>query len=146
MKLNILAIIVACFYFLTSCHTGPKGRIFTGIYDTTKYKLVNTQYDTSGKKFLEIYRYNFDTSHFYLKNYWDNGNIQALIFFYGKKKFGPAKTYDMNGQLLFEGTYINNIAMGVQLYYNAGNLSDFFVYYNGKELPIDSTEKKLIFR
>lgn len=146
MKLDITVITLACICILFSCNSNSKDKVFIGIFDTTAYKLVSTQYDSSGKKYFELYKYNSDTTHFYIKNFWENGNVQALIFFNGNKKFGPAKTYDEKGDLIFEGTYINNVANGVQLYYNAGKLSNFFVYYNGKELPIDSAEKKMIFR
>jgi antitoxin component YwqK of YwqJK toxin-antitoxin module len=115
-------------------------------FDENDFLLIKSNYDSSGNKIFELYQNKNDSDRFFTKNFWENGSVQASMFYYKNEKNGPMKMFDTSGALDFEGIYIRDQHTGLDIYYRRGKIVDFSFFLNGKEMPIDSLQKELLFK
>ncbi len=87
-------------------------------FNEKDYKLINTTKDDLGNKYLEEYINIKDSNERLKKIFWENGNIQSVIFFKGSMQNGPNDYYDSNGDLLYSGFYYQDKETGITILYN----------------------------
>jgi hypothetical protein len=116
--------------------------------DQDQFIRVTTVEDSIEQKFV-IYRSIQDTAITYLKQYWDNGAVQAVSFFNGGKMHGLRRQYFDNGQLAFEGQFVENLKTGDHKFYFAnsklmkiehydtGKKAGVWYYYDSAGLMVD---------
>lgn len=135
-------VILVFFISLVGCVSKKNNDV--GQFDEKEFLLIKSSLDSSGNKIFELFRNRNDTNRFFTKNYWENGSVQASMYYYKKEKHGPMKMFDTSGVLDFEGVYIRNLHTGLDIYYRRGKVADFSFFLNGKEMPIDSVQKELL--
>lgn len=143
--MKIRHVLLACsFVFMAGCNTKSKLDAWDSYFDEAEYALVETKKDSLGVIVMQYYTHRTDTNRHYLKHFWEDGKIQASIFYYKKEKDGPFRMYDEKGNIEFQGMYLRNLHTGLDIYYKDGRVTDYGVFHNNKELPLDSTVKEMI--
>jgi hypothetical protein len=117
--------------FIFSC--SERSDKSASVYDTKNYKKVlPIGKDTSLQEGYDVFINIFDTSRKMLKYYWNNGNIQAISFFYKNKRDGKWLGYFENGSKSFEENYVNGLKDDTQkIYHSNGRVFGYEIYNQG---------------
>lgn len=115
--LILMASLVGIIFF--SCNSKQLGM---DVYDSKYYQRV-TKYGDSVSNMFVIYKSTVDTNRTYIKYYWDNGQLQAISYFYKNLKDGTWEQYFSDGVLSFEGKFAFGRKVGLHKTYSPnGNL------------------------
>ena len=121
-----------------SCNSERRHSNFRVIFNENDYNFIGTKKDSNSRRISEYFIHKNDTSKRLVKAYWDNGKLLSSIFYHRRKKNGPMKMHDINGKLVFEGMYINDLQNGLTLYFKNDSVVDLQIFYRGRELLLDS--------
>ena len=135
-------------FFIVSCNPVTD-------QDQLTFTRVTSDSDSIQNMYV-VYRLKSDTNRTMVKTYWDNGNVQAISFFYKGKKDGYWVQYFEDGKISFEGGFVGDQKAGThKIYFTEGTLSikeeydkdnkvDTWYYYNpdGSLLRTEEYPKK----
>lgn len=94
-----------------------------------------SSYADSVKENYVIYKSVTDSSVTMLRNYWQNGRIQAISMFKKNQKDGKWLRYFDDGMISFEGYYSNGKKDGIhKTFYPSGETFLIEEYKNGKRI------------
>lgn len=71
--------------------------------------------------------------------YNDNGSIEYMGYFYKNKRHGYGKQYDQQGNLVYEGNWVNNHALTETSVELKGKLNENEFHYGLENLTLDDT-------
>lgn len=83
--------------FLFSCQSNKSTVVNEIFFDPSEYVLIEILNDSEGVKSMELYRHKTDTNRHYTKTYWNNGNLQASLFYTNKHKMGRQEAMTQKG-------------------------------------------------
>lgn len=85
--------------------------------DKREYVRITSEKDSLQNMYV-IYVLASDTNNVMMRNYWDNGKLQALSFFYQRKRIREWLRYFENGQLIYKGNFVDNKKEGKHFFYS----------------------------
>jgi antitoxin component YwqK of YwqJK toxin-antitoxin module len=136
----ILMVVIMLVSFLSSCREKKRcENIFS--FNEKEYQLVNTINDDFGKKYSEEFISIKEKDLHLKKFFWENGNLQSIVFFSNRKKFGPYRYFDSSENLLYEGFYYNDKETGVSIEYDPESKQAKIVIHKAGE-ELNQTELK----
>lgn len=121
------AFIIVISFAVCSCQRGSDSKFK---YENLKYDRVTSNQD-SAKNMIVEYSSKTDTSVKMIKYYFDNGMLMAKGYRKKNKDEGMWTQYDMEGNVLFRGMYLNGLKVDThRLFHKNGKVSFLEIYHN----------------